>query len=273
MESKSLLTLTVAFFVLSRPASAQMVSVRCCSSQADLEKVGNCISGPGDPSRPPACAVGATCVLGFGANVETMGGLCDPDRPTIPDLSRGYCSSWADEEATIEHECVALPSTGISLFEVFDDDQDGDFDLLDLAMFFEAYNSVPKQIQSDARLVSLECCVPESVIRDIGVCLFGPGGGTIPAACTHDMHCTVGFSLPVEVGDYLYRLCASGLSVTPDLSDGICTFWQDPATPSAFECPVSKRAGLSLFVVSDADDDGDVDLRDFSVFQRESEFP
>lgn len=243
MESRSLLTMTIVVFVFSRTASAQLVSVRCCTSQADLEQVGNCISGPGNTNHPSPCAAGATCVLGFGSSVEMMERLCAPDQQTVPSQSRGHCDSWVDAAAKVEHECVARPTTGVTLFESFDDEQDGDFDLRDLAVFAGAYNAVPKQVQSDARLVSLKCCVPEDVIRDIGVCLSGPGGETIPAACTHDMHCVAGFSEPLEAGDYLYRICASPSSVTPDSPNGLCSSWEDPEVQSAFECPVSKRAG------------------------------
>jgi len=199
--------------------------------------------------------------------------ICDFGRTTIPDFSRGYCSGWADENATITFECVARSGAGITLFEIFDDEQDGDLDAIDFAWFQQTYESIPKQVQSNAKVVSVECCIPESVIRDIGECLSGPSQSAIPSACIHDTRCVVGFSEPVEIGDYLFKLCAAGLAVTPDLSNGLCTSWQDPATPSAFECVALRTPGLSLFVVSDDDGDGDVDLRDFSVFQRDFGLP
>ncbi len=272
-QPTALIAVVALLTMLSGSARAQLVSVRCCTVQADLEKIGDCVSGPGDTDRPSSCAAGSTCVLGFGSDTGTMERLCDPARIVTAEPLRGYCDGWTDENAPILHECVARSGLGITLFEGVDDDQDGDLDLQDLTRFSEAYTATPKRIQSDARLVSVECCVPESVIRDIGSCLSGPGIDAHNAPCKHSLRCVAGFSEPIELGDYLYGNCAAGLAVTPDLTSGFCTRSYDPATPPVFECVAMTIPGNSLFVVSDDDGDGDVDFFDFAVFQRNFELP
>lgn len=263
------LVAVIALTVLSPPASAQLVSVRCCTEQADLERIGECISGSGDTSQLTSCPPAATCVLGFGNNTGLMGSLCDSEQVIPPSPFRAYCSEWADESSTVTHECVAKPNASINLFAVYDDDQDGDLDLQDLAVFDQVYDSVPKLEQSDAVLVAVECCVPDSVVRAIGDCLSGPGGMTIPSACDGTATCVVGFSALVELGDWQNKLCASGPAVLPDPSMSLCHSWQTEGIPLAHSCRGSHIAGNSFFVVSDGDGDGDVDLADFSVFQRE----
>jgi len=252
-------------------AEGQLVSVRCCIEQPDLGRIGECISGPDDTSLPSSCPPAAICVLAFGNNTEVMESLCDPTQPVQPIPVRGYCSQWVDENFVVVHECTAKLNASINLFAVFDDEQDGDLDLWDLAVFNQDYDSVPKLEQSDAVVVYVECCVPEGVVRNIGACLSGPGGTTIPTACDAAANCVVGFSALVEVGDWLNKLCASGPRVPPDPSTSYCFSWQSEEIPIVHLCPGSHISGLAMFVVSDSDGDGDVDLCDFAVFQREFE--
>lgn len=279
-----ILVATITLATLSPPAGAQLVSVRCCVEQADLERIGECLSGPGDTSQPSACPPAATCVLGFGDNTKLMAGLCDSEQAVLPNWYRGYCSSWADETVNVVQECVSKPQGGVNLFTVFDDEGDGDLDLRDLAVFGQVYDSTPKLEQSDAVLVYVECCVPESVIRAIGKCLTGPGpsyhctgapggqtcsGNPIPGACDATATCVVGFSSVVEVGDYLNKLCKSGPAILPDPATSYCDSWRLEGIPIGYSCPGSRIAGNTFFVVIDSDGDGDVDLADFSVIQLE----
>ncbi len=268
MPTRTLIA-AITLTVLSPNVWAQLVSVRCCTEQPDLERIGECISGPGDTSQPTSCPPAATCVLGFGDNAGLMESLCDPAQVIPPIPFRAYCSEWVDETSTIVNQCVAKSNASINLFAVYDDDQDGDLDLQDLAVFDQVYDSVPKLVQSDAVLVAVECCVPDSVIRSIGDCLSGPGGTTIPGACDGTATCVVGFSELVELGDWQYKLCANGPAALPDPSTSFCDSWQMEGIQIIHSCRGSRTAGNSFFVVSDSDGDDDVDLADFSVFQRE----
>jgi hypothetical protein len=94
-----------------------------------------------------------------------------------------------------------------------------------------------------------------------------------PPPCNEDIRCTLGFSAPVELGDYQYRMCAAGLPIDPDASIGYCSSWQAAETPVVFACPANKAAGATFFVVSDSDGDDDVDLFDFAAFQRDFDLP
>jgi len=255
--------------LLAPPVWAQLVSVQCCTEQPDLDRIGECVSGPGGTTRPASCPPAATCVLGFGDDVVLMASLCDPEQVVPPTPFRAYCSEWADETATVVKECVAKSNASINLFTVYDDDQDGDLDLKDLAVFTQVYDSVPKLEQSDAVVVAVECCVPESIVRRIGECLSGPGGMSIPSACTGTATCVVGFSALVEVGDWQYKLCTTGPVELPDASTSFCVSWQTESMPIAHSCRGSHIAGNYFFVVSDTDGDGDVDLADYAVIQRE----
>jgi len=253
-----------------------------------LQRIGECVSGPDVKSQPSPCPPASTCVLGFGDNQAMMVILCDPEQIVPPDPHRGYCSSWTDESVSVVQECVAKPNPSISLFTVFDDEGDGDLDLRDVAVFGQVYDTTPKLEQSDAILVYVECCVPVSVIRATGKCLTGPGpsyhctgnprqvicsGNPIPSTCDAAATCVVGFSSVVEVGDYQYKLCASGPADLPDPSTSYCDSWHMEEIPVVFSCRGSPIAGDSFFVVADSNGDGDVDLADFSVIQIEFELP
>lgn len=264
---------TMVLGVFCTRTEGQVISVRCCIEQPDLERIGECVSGPGDTSLPSSCPPAATCALGFGSNADLMESLCDPAQSAQPVPVRGYCSEWSDDNSVAVHECTAGLNPSINLFAVFDDEQDGDLDLGDLAVFHQVYDSTPKLEQSDAVLVYLECCVPQAVVKAIGNCLSGPGETALPGTCNAAANCIAGFSAPVEVGDWLNRLCASGPIVPPDPSNSYCSSWQSEEIPTVYLCPGSHISGLAMFVVSDSDGDGDVDLRDFAVLQREFEPP
>ena len=287
--TNSAMLVALAPFVFVPSVRAQLVSVRCFTQQADLDRIGDCVSGDGNLMQPLTCPAGATCVLGFGGKVQLMPALCDPEDPDIPDPSRAYLSSWTDPTTPVWQECVAKPQASVSLFSVFDDEvraavntrprraaaqvSDGDLDLADLAVFLQVYDVTPKLVQSDAVLAYAECCVHESVIRNIGQCLSGPRVTTAPFPCDGVATCVAGFSEPVEIGDYQHKLCASGEPVLPGPSDAVCVSWQAEGVPAAHLCPARNIPGSTFFIVSDADGDADVDLADFAVFQREFAAP
>ncbi len=289
-NSKTSLVVAITVLLALVPAvRAQLVSVRCCTEQAALQKIGDCVSGPGGTSQPGACPAAATCALGFGEDAQLMGNLCDPQQTEIPAPTRGFCSEWANEDLTTVRQCVGKPQVSVSLFSVFDDEvraavntrprraaaqvSDGDLDLADLAVFLQVYDVTPKLVQSDAVLVYVECCVPEEVIRNIGQCLSGPRVTTAPFPCDGVATCVAGFSEPVESGDYQHKLCASGEPVLPGPSDAVCLSWQAEGVPAVHLCPARNIPGSTFFIVSDADSDADVDLADFAVFQREFASP
>ena len=255
-------------FVVSSPlvlvtsVFAQLISVRCCTEESHLATITDCVSGDGNLMRPATCPPGATCVLGFGGNRQLMGSLCDPRGIEIPRPTRAYCSSWSYETAPVAQECVARPNLGVSLFSVFDDDGDGDLDELDVAAFWKVYEPVPKLEQSAAVLTFVECCVDEAIFR-----LSGPGVTATPFAAT----CLMGFSKPVEPGDYLHKLCGSPPTDPPNPSESFCVAWQIDTMPPIYFCPAANFTLETLVIVSDVDGDSDVDLADFAVFQRDWE--
>ncbi|MFH1107840.1 MAG: hypothetical protein V1790_01390 [Planctomycetota bacterium] len=285
--TNSAMLVALAPFVFVSSVRAQLVSVRCCTEQADLQKIGDCVSGPGGTSQPGTCPAAATCVLGFGEDAQLMGNLCDPQQTEISAPTRGFCSEWANEDLTTVRQCVGKRQASVSLFSVFDDEvraavntrprraaaqvSDGDLDLADLAVFHQVYDVTPKLVQSDAVLVYVECCVPEEVIRNIGQCLSGPRVTTAPFLCDGVATCVAGFSEPVEVGDYQHKLCASGEPVLPGPCEAVRVWWQAEGISPAHFCRASNIVGNTFFIVSDADGDADVDLADFAVFQREFE--
>lgn len=176
------------------------------------------------------------------------------------------------------HECVSHPVTGATLFETYDDDQDGDLDLYDVRVFSTSYDYVPKTVQSEAELVFTKCCIPETVISEIAECLSGPieppgprdqpNSSPQPLACALEPYCTAGFSAPLEPGDWLYKTCAqSAGGPAPDPMH--CYSWQTSEKPAVFECRAAHLPGLSLFVLIDFDNDEDVDLFDFAELQRD----
>lgn len=269
-EKRMRIAAVVAMFALVAAADrcpAQLVSVQCCSEQGDFENITDCVGGTNVLVRPALCRPAATCVLGFGPDASFMDGLCAPLQG-IPIFDRGFCSSWSDDSIPVVQQCVAIPNADITMFEVYDDDQDGDLDVADLAMFKQVYAGVPKLTQSDAAVVAVDCCIHDAVLPQIGECLSGPGVTTQPPGCALRPACVTGFSAPLETGDWLYRVCA--LTPVPPASDtSHCVSWQSSGEPVVFECPTVPTLAPSFFVLADTDADVDVDLRDFAVMQRE----
>jgi hypothetical protein len=208
------------------------------------------------------------CVLGFRENVELMSALCDSQRPVTRPPERAHCASWADETALAVQECVAKSQPSVNLWSVFDDEGDGDFDLVDLAGFQDVYQVTPKLVQSEAVLVAVECCVPESVIRNLGACLSGPQETNLPAECEASTDCVYGFSELIEIGDWQYTMCTSKPPVLPDPFAAYCISW-DGGVSVTFICHAAHLPGHSLAILADDDGDEDVDLADFATFQRE----
>lgn len=257
----------IAMLVAGHPCSAQLVSVQCCSIEADFEGIINCLGGAGVLVRPPSCAPGATCVLGFGEDSKFMEGLCDVPQ-FIPEFSYGFCSSWSDETTPVVHRCVAIPSASVTMFEVFDDEGDGDLDFADMSMFKQVYDRVPKLDQSEAETVSVECCIHDALLPQVAECMSGPGVTTQPVDCSITPVCVTGFSAPLEYGDWLYRVCDDAPTPPGEFSSQ-CMGWQNSDKPVVFECQNIPTAAPSFFTLADTDTDADVDLRDFAVLQRE----
>lgn len=229
---------------------AQVVSVKCCISEGNLTRIGECLSGPDDTRIPSICGSIGTCVLGFDEPVDATGVLCDPAQPHIPDDPRAVCISWLVQEPTVAQECVASPNTDFNLFETFDADQDGDLDLRDMAVFQRTYQSVPKQVQSDARLVFVECCVPAAGMG-VGQKRISGADAAEDAAGSQPV-CTLGFSGLLEPGDYLYELCRPG--TTPKPPEGsTCVSWSAADVPVAFLC---EGAGVCEYRCPTGDDGG-----------------
>jgi len=250
--------------MIATSASAQLVSVRCCTEESHLTNIEDCVSGPGNITQPASCPPSATCVLGFGEDTQLMAALCDLDGKPKALPSRALCSIWAIEASPAAQKCVAKPHLIATLFSVYDDDGDGDLDATDVAAFEKVREPLPRTQQTEATLTYLECCL---AVRGIGRCLSGPGATTPPIGCEALASCLAGFSQPVLPGDYLHGLCGSDPVFLPKPKDSYCLGWQTDETPTDFLCTANPVPGVSLFTISDADEDSDVDLRDFAAAQ------
>lgn len=224
--------------VLSGQAAAQVVSVSCCISEGNLTRIGECLSGPENDTFPPGCGSIVTCVLGFGGDTAIMDVMCDPARPELPDEPRAVCKSWTATEAQVTQECIAVPNTDFNLFEMYDADGDGDMDLRDAAAFQKIYQSVPKEVQSEARLVYVECCVPA-----------GGGADTTPT-------CTLGFDGVIEPGDYMYELCVPGSFPTPHTPGLLCESWSVGYVPAMYLCEGADVCDDRCTAESDGESEG-----------------
>lgn len=228
------------------------------------------MSGPHNAQQPTGCESAGNCALGFGDQTEVPSpllDLCDPEQLELPDQSFSFCTSWGLEGAVITHECAAWESDTLTPFLLLDFDGDGDFDLLDLATFQNSFEPAPNDIQSDALLVSVECCMPQGDELALGLCLSGPAVVYAPAECESSASCILGFSEPLGPGDRLFRLCDAGRPELPDLDDSFCTSWQADQDQAAHFCRAATASGVNLFAVFDDDGDGDLDLKDFAGFQ------
>ena len=207
--------------------------------------------------------------MGFGPTTDPsiVDALCNEDAVVPPEEPRAVCASWRDEHAFITEECVAADNAGVDLFTLLDYRGDGDLDLRDFALFQEGFGTFPKVIQAEARIVSLECCYPDGYVRGIGPCLSGPGVSSAPRACESGAVCEVGFSEPVELGDYMYELCSPGSIIMPDPLQSFCSTWAEEGGEPVQTCRAAYAQGVSPFTLFDHDCDTDLDMFDFASFQ------
>ncbi|MBI3834155.1 MAG: hypothetical protein HY287_07490 [Planctomycetes bacterium] len=246
--------------------------MKCCVVESDLAKFSQCATDPVTSTAPDSCSAGATCVLGFGADQSNMQFLCDLEATPV-DPPRAYCTEWHAGAAQPQAFCVAKANASVNLFSTYDEDDDGDLDLADFGVFQDLYEPVPKQIQSDAVVASVECCLPFSGAQRIAECLSGPGECHDLGYCDLGSICVVGLSAAVDVGDYMDRICAEGTTELPDPQSAFCISWVDPSIDAAFICQAAFAEGITPFVVMDNDGDGDLDLLDFAAFQNDFGLP
>lgn len=252
MKSQTLQIALVSLLVIA-PGAAQVVSVKCCISEGNLIRIGECLSGPEPTEAPPACGSIATCVLGYGADTALMPQMCAPDQPDLPDEPRAICSSWVADNVPVTRQCVASANTDFSPFDIYDADRDGDLDLRDIAVFQQIYESVPNEVQSEARLVFVECCTPGSeqgstdrVHLDSEIATDTLANGSLPV-------CTLGFSGALGPGDYLYELCRPGAAPKSSSTGTECFSWSvdgvpvvqrcEALNPSDYRCPPLEDQG------------------------------
>lgn len=233
MKSQILQMALVSLLVIA-PGAAQIVSVKCCISEGNLIRIGQCLSGPGDTDAPPACGSIATCVLGYGADTALMPQMCAGDQTDLPDEPRAICSSWIADNVSVVSQCVASADTNFSPFDIYDADRDGDLDLRDIAVFQQVYESVPNEVQSDARLVFVECCTPASDqgSPDSEIATDTLAAGSLPV-------CTLGFSGALGPGDYLYELCRRGSTPKAVAVAAECFSWSEEGVPVVQWCEAS----------------------------------
>ena len=257
----------VAFFalLLEGQGVAQVAAVKCCISEGNVLRIGECLSGPDNTDVPPACGSIGTCVLGFDADIALMGEMCDPEDPEIPDDPRAVCRTWTTGNGVVTEQCVASANTDFSLFKTYDTDGDGDLDLRDMAVFQQIYRPLPKQDRGVTQVVSVKCCISESNLIRIGDCLSGPDNTNVRAVCGSIGTCVLGFS-----GDTtnMGELCNPRNPDIPDDPRAVCTSWTTESAPATQRCVAAPNTDFSLFDTYDADGDGDLDLRDIAAFQR-----
>lgn len=248
------------------PSAAQLVSVQCCAVQADLERIGECLTGPEERDEPPQCPTAVQCVLGFGVDSGLTPALCDPDAKDATFPSQASCDGWSSSGEVIT-TCLARDAGFASLFDVSDNEGDGDVDLYDLVVFQNGYSVVLKQVQSDAVLASVECCLVGPVAASLSACLSGPNQTAIPTSCTAVSRCVFGFSDAIELGDQLYEFCRNEIGEPDGELLTFCSGWSAASVPVAFTCQTSPPVTFGFYVVADVDGDEDVDLADFAFFQ------
>ena len=127
-------------------SDAMLVRVECCFPEASLLSLGLCLSGPGVLDAPPECDSQAACTLGFSDTVQVgdfMHRLCRPESTTTIGPSDFFCSSWVEEGVPIVQSCEATEASGVGSWLVFDDDGDGDLDLVDFASLQRIFESAP----------------------------------------------------------------------------------------------------------------------------------
>jgi len=105
------------------------------------------------------------------------------------------------------------------------------------------------------------CCVQTNELQEIGLCMSGPGGLQRPIDCGEAGRCymAVGGGVSTSNPDGSWAVNAAGLIALP----GYCS-----SDFQADNIQGTPRGGseIDLFSVFDADQDGDLDLKDISVF-------
>lgn len=129
---------------------ARLVSAKCCFDNDDLRRIGDCVSGPASSFVPLECGSIGTCTLELNQGSPTSDlplCLCDPNADTpIREEPQGICSQWLDVRTPVTDTCLASKAFHLNFLSVLDFDEDGDFDLRDLALFqidFEAFLANP----------------------------------------------------------------------------------------------------------------------------------
>jgi len=246
--------------------AGEPVDRACCVRTDELQEIGLCVSGPRAFERPSECGETGRCYIAVGGGASGVdsgesGSGGDQAQSAGFLHPRAYCSSSFKEQ---DVQSTLIGGYGIDLFTVFDDDQDGDLDLRDVAVFMETYEPAPKRVQSDARMVAAECCFSIEDQRGVGVCLSGPGVNHPIASCENQGRCVVGFDGVVGPGDLMYKLCSVAPFVDLDPAATECASWSFDGPPVTFTCNASYIAGVTPFSTFDADGDGDFDLGDLA---------
>ncbi len=235
MKSQTLQFALVSVLMVA-PGAAQVVSVECCISEGNLIRIGQCLSGPEHTEAPPACGSIATCLLGFGPDTALMSKVCAPGPSHLPDEPRAICSSWVEDDIPVTRQCIASADTNFSPFDIYDADRDGDLDLRDIAVFQQIYKSVPNEVQSEARLVSVECCTPLSEQDSTDTVHLDSEIATATLANGNLTVCTLGFSGRLGPGDYLYELCRPGPAPNSSSTGIECFSWSVDDVPVVQQC-------------------------------------
>jgi hypothetical protein len=258
-------------------ARGQIIGIECCATDADFQRIGLCMSGPGNEERPEGCPTAGICVIGYAHD-----GACGPQQTPPDDFGRGLCSSWRVGDDEPVARCVAPPTIGIDLFSLYDHDvevypirvltepdqpADGDVDLMDFSVFQNIYPIFPNAVQPKANPFVAECCLAEDGLRRLGNCLSGPGIDTQPAGCESHLSCVIGFDAPVGPGDEMFQLCRAGEPLPPKTGLETCVGIEDTPFVPAFECQAAPLPGVDTFSTFDGDADGDFDLADYARYQ------
>lgn len=269
-RAKILSTIMVLHFTLwAAPCDAQITTVECCFSESDFQGLGECMAGPGISEVPEECLTIGKCIFGFGADNSLMPAICDLSQAVDLPEPRAICTTWNNsDELTIER-CIAKQPIGIDLFDWIDQlsDDDGDVDLRDYAIYQAGYQTVPRRVQSEARIVSVDCCYPGASLRAFGNCISGPGITPNISDCEFLSACEIGYSSPVEPGDFLFDLLCDLPPVTlPEPVESYCFSWSETNVVPVQTCGSSGGMGIPRTLETDVDNDGDLDLKDFAAF-------
>lgn len=273
MKTK-IIAIGCAFALSSLNAFAQLVSVECCVDDAEIARIGECLSGPGETQLPPGCESVSTCVLGFGGAVLTsnlVSGFCDPTSPDLPDFSPGEgCSFWRNDTTPMTQQCVAAADeTNLNLLLMFDSDEDKDLDMRDVASFQREFLPILpiRPICALPPLVSVECWVSEEDLLGICDCVSGPGNTQPPQECRAAGTCVLGFGETGPEPELPRCLCDPAAPPIPDDTGSFISFWLDDTTSATQYCVAAPESSLNFHLMFDADGDGDLDAEDLAFFE------